>query len=164
MRPLLSSLLALAAACTTRSDADNPPEVAVATAAPVGKASKAQRRIATHGGVWEGRAYRTDVDTGTRWTNTVNVMPDSSITGSLRFAAGAKGPAVAVTYLQLTDSSSVQELGPYYSPTAKTEVMTRVEAHVRGDSSWGTYEMTPTKGGQPERGRFSARRTTKPPI
>jgi hypothetical protein len=164
MRPLLCTMLVLAA-CTTRDDASDASEAASARIATTGgTASPAQRRIAIHAGTWEGRTFRSDRDTGTRWTNVVNVLPDSSLTGSLRFAASPRSAAVAVTYLRVTDSTVVQELGPYYSPTVKAEVMTRVEARVRADSTWGTYEMVPTKGGPPERGRLAARRISKPPI
>jgi hypothetical protein len=165
MRTLLRALavlpVCLPLACSPRDDAADARDTA-AEPSTGSTASAAQRRIATHGGTWIGRTFRSDADTGIAWTNVVNVMPDSSLTGSLRFAEGGRGGPVAVTYLQMTDSTTVQELGPYYSPTVKAEVMTRVEARVSGDSMWGNYEMRPTKGGAPIRGRLAAKRTSPP--
>jgi hypothetical protein len=166
MRTPLCALAVLAAclplACSPREDAADTADTTATGNSTASTGSPAQRRIATHGGTWMGRTFRSDADTGIAWTNVVNVMPDSSLTGSLRFAEGGRGAPVAVTYLQMTDSTAILELGPYYSPTVKAEVMTRVEARVRGDSMWGNYDMRPTKGGAPTRGRLAAKRTAAP--
>jgi hypothetical protein len=105
------------------------------------------------------------------------------VSGSLTFS-GTTRPPVPIRILELTDSTVLQDLGPYVSPTANTEVVTRTTGHIAGDSLWGTlvmlptqggkvtpglsaaewgnYEMHPTKGAEPIRGTFVAKRKRNP--
>ena len=97
-------------------------------------------------GVWEGRSFRTPTDTGVAWAITMALDTAGKISGSLTFT-GTTRPPVPVQILELTDSTVVQDLGPYTSPTANVEVVTRTTGHIAGDSLWGTLVMLPTQGG-----------------
>jgi hypothetical protein len=71
---------------------------------------------------------------------------EGALSGMLAFT-GLSTPPVAVRTIELTDSTIVFEIGPYQSPTANTEVITRSEGHLAGDSLWGNFVMLPTAGG-----------------
>lgn len=145
------------AACAPKDDTNAMADSAMLTPS-AGETSEALR-AAVFAGTWEGRSYRSDSDTGVAWTNVVTVGADGKPTGSLTFKGSNMAPVTART-IEMTDSTLVTELGPYTSPTAKTEVTTRTDGRVAGDSLWGTFEMTPTKGGDKIRGRFSSKRTS----
>jgi hypothetical protein len=71
---------------------------------------------------------------------------EGTLSGMLAFT-GLSTPPIAMRTIELTDSTIVFEIGPYQSPTANTEVITRSEGHLAGDSLWGNYVMLPTAGG-----------------
>src|ERR1035437_7190513 len=75
-------------------------------------------------GVWEGRSFRTPTDTGVAWAITMALDTAGNVSGSLTFT-GTTRPPVPVQILELTDSTVLQDLGPYTSPTANVEVVTR---------------------------------------
>jgi len=110
---------------------------------PRAPASAAERYV----GTWEGRSFRSASDTGIPFTTQMNASADGALSGTLSFT-GLSAPAIPVRTIELTDSTIVFEIGPYQSPTAKTEVITRSEGHLAGDSLWGTYDMLPTASGQ----------------
>jgi hypothetical protein len=99
-----------------------------------------------YAGVWEGRSFRTPTDTGVAWAITMKLDTAGKLSGSLTFT-GATNPPVPVRILELTDSTVLQDLGPYMSPTANAEVVTRTTGRIAGDSLWGTLVMLPTQGG-----------------
>ncbi len=115
----------------------------------------------TYAGTWEGRSFRAPGDTGVRWTNVITAGADGKLTGSLTYP-GANLPPVAVRVIEVTDSTVVQDLGPYHSVTLNADVITRAEGHIKGDSVWGTFEARPTGGGAPLRGTFAGKRTQRP--
>ncbi|GAC1649562.1 MAG: hypothetical protein NVS4B3_06830 [Gemmatimonadaceae bacterium] len=110
-----------------------------------------------YSGTWIGRSYRSPKDTGVAWTNVITVGADGKLQESLTFT-GAKGPPVT-SRGTVTDSGFTSEMGPYMSPSAKTEVTTTIHGQVAGDSMSGTYEARPTKGGAAIHGTFAAKRT-----
>lgn len=158
MRSLLGCLIVLAAACTAKDDTSAAVD-SNQMVAEEGETTSEARRAATFTGRWEGRSYRSESDTGVAWTNVVTVGADGNPVGSLTFKGSDMAPVSART-IEITDSTLVTELGPYTSPTAKAEVTTRTEGRVRGDSLWGTFEMTPTKDGDQIRGTFRAKRVS----
>lgn len=101
---------------------------------------------AKYAGTWEGRSFQSPTDTGITWTTAMSIGTDGKLSGSLTFT-GTNLPPVPIQTLELTDSTVLQDAGPYTSPTAKTEVVTREQGHIAGDSLWGTFVMLPTKGG-----------------
>ncbi|MFN2399818.1 MAG: hypothetical protein ABR543_14455 [Gemmatimonadaceae bacterium] len=145
------------AACAPKDNTDAMADSAMMDTS-AGETTEA-RRAAMFAGTWEGRSYRTDSDSGVAWANVVTVDADGKANGSLTFKGSSMAP-VAMRAMEMTDSSVVWEMGPYTSPTTKSEVTTRTEARVAGDSLWGTFEATPTKGGDKIRGRISAKRTS----
>lgn len=111
-------------------------------------------------GTWEGRSFRSAADTGVPWTVTLTVGTDGQLSGSLTFAGGSA--SVPIRVVEVTDSTIVQELGPYVSRTANAEVMTRSEGKLVEDSLVGIFEMRPTAGGEPIRGTYGAHRAAAP--
>jgi hypothetical protein len=141
--------------------------------APVSAAEK-------YAGTWEGRSFRTGSDTFISWTSQMTAGPQGTLSGSLQFT-GLQTPPIEMRTIELGDSTITFEIGPYQSPTANAEVITRSEGHLSGDSLWGEFVMLPTQGGgvvpnmtvaqwknaemhpnpgsEPIRGTFSAKRT-----
>lgn len=126
--------------------------VACAPAERAGEESVAAR----YAGMWHGRSYVAEGDTGVMWINTMSVDAEGNLVGTLEFSGGPSG--IAVRTVEFTDSTFVQDVGPYTSPTAGAEVRTRVEGWIRGDSIFGTFAAVPTAGGDTIRGRFAAGR------
>jgi hypothetical protein len=54
------------------------------------------------------------------------------------------------------DSTFVYQSDPHRSPTLNTQVVTRTEARMVGDTLTGTYVARATQGGKTLRGRFTA--------
>jgi len=99
-----------------------------------------------YAGTWEGRSVQTGMDSGVTWTSQITATDAGTVSGTLAFT-GLGMPPVEVRTIELSDSMIVFEMGPYESPTAKAEVITRSEGRVSGDSLWGTFVMLPTRGG-----------------
>lgn len=97
-------------------------------------------------GTWEGRSYRNASDTGVPFRTTMAQVADGSLRGTLTYP-GAPAPPVAIRVRSFSDTSFVQELGPYHSLVAKRDVVTRAIGHANGDSITGTFEMRPPGGG-----------------
>jgi hypothetical protein len=113
------------------------------------------RSAAKYAGTWEGRSFVSPADTGIPWTSTSNVAAAGTLSGTVTFT-GSKLPPVAIQMFEITDSTAIQDIGPYTSLTSKAEVMTRVEGRVAGDSAWGTFVTLPTQGGLVTPGMSSA--------
>ncbi len=109
-------------------------------------------------GTWEGRSRVAAGDTGTPWSMVLSVA-DSVLAGALTFTGTSLVP-VGVHTVAMTESTLVQEIGPYYSPTAKTEVTTRASATLTSDSTLeGLFIMLPAAGGDTIVGTYRAKRT-----
>ncbi len=119
------------------------PVAACAREKPRAPVSVAER----YAGTWKGRSFRSASDTGIPFTTQMTASAEGALSGTLSFT-GLSTPAIPMRTIELTDSTIVFEIGPYQSPTANTEVITRSEARLAGDSLWGTYEMLPTRGGE----------------
>ncbi len=144
MRTLLCAALVVAACA---------PKEKAGTATAGGPAQK-------YTGTWEGRSYRTASDTGVPFRTVMALVADGSLRGTLMYT-GAPAPPVAIRVRQFTDTSFVQELGPYHSLVANQDVVTRAVGHVKGDSLHGTFEMRPPGGGDViMTGTFRAKRVS----
>jgi hypothetical protein len=109
-------------------------------AAPGGPAQK-------YAGTWEGRSYRSASDTGTPFRIVASVAQDGTLRGTLSFTT-IEAPPIPIRGRQVTDTSLVDEIGPYHSPTANADVITTTTGKLRGDSLNGTFEMRPAGGGK----------------
>ncbi len=98
-----------------------------------------------YAGTWDGRSVRTGSDSGVAWTLQMTAA-QGTVSGTLAFT-GTAVPPVDVRTIELSDSAIVFEMGPYQSPSAKVQVITRSTGHVSGDSLSGTFVMLPTAGG-----------------
>lgn len=97
-------------------------------------------------GTWEGRSVRSGSDSGVDFTMQMTAGAEGALSGTLAFT-GLSTPPIAMRTIELTDSTIVFEIGPYQSPSAHKEVITRSEGHMAGDSLWGAYVMLPTGAG-----------------
>lgn len=101
---------------------------------------------ARYAGTWEGRSHRSDSDTGVAFTIQLSADSQGTLSGTLAFT-GTGMPAIPVRPVAVSESTLVIEFGPYQSPTANAEVITRSEGRLVGDSLVGTYVALPTAGG-----------------
>jgi len=99
-----------------------------------------------YAGTWEGRSVQAGSDSGVTWTSQLTATAAGAVAGTLAFT-GLGTPPIDVRTIELSDSIIVFEIGPYQSPTAKAQVITRSEGQVSGDSLRGTFVMLPTQGG-----------------
>lgn len=132
-------------------------------AAAVGMACGGAPRGAITGryaGTWDGRWYRTTEDTGIAWRAVMSVAQDGALVGSLTLAIG--GPAVPLTTLQVTESTLVQRIGPYFIPSLDAPVTTQLRGHLGGDSLFGTYTTVAHSDEGATLGTFVARRRPAP--
>lgn len=97
-------------------------------------------------GTWDGRSYRSPSDTGVPWRVVMTLVADGTIRGTLTYP-GTTAPPVAIRVREFSDTSLVQELGPYHSRVSDAEVMTRAVGRASGDSLHGTFEMRAPDGG-----------------
>ena len=155
MRNLILTTLALAA-CGGRdgSRSDTEPGDTAPTATPA--MSAVPDRLL---GTWtaEGRdegATKTDKFTIT-WTRAPNAGP----VGTISFKPGQ---SYNIKVVSSEDSVIVYESEPHRSPTLKTDVVTRTQVRLAGDSIFGTYEAKAVQGGKVLRGVFAARRDSMP--
>lgn len=107
--------------------------------APAGPAQK-------YAGTWEGRSFRSASDTGTPIRIVAHVAQDGTLRATLMFTT-VQAPPIPIRARQVTDTVLVNEIGPYHSPTANADVVTRTTGKLRGDSLNGTFEMRPAAGG-----------------
>ena len=128
----LLTCVALAAAACAPGDTSQ-------RSVPAGPAQK-------YAGTWEGRSYRSSTDTGIPFRIVASVASDGTLRSTLTFT-GITAPPIPIRTRQVTDTSLVDEIGPYHSPTANAEVVTTSTGKLRGDSLSGTFEMRPAGGG-----------------
>jgi hypothetical protein len=112
-------------------------------------------------GTWNAKGYDSGSTRPQRFTITWTRAPDGGLTGKIAFRAGEK---YNVKVVSTSDNTVVYESEPHRSPTLATEVVTRTEARLAGDSLSGTYEARATGGGKSLRGRFSATRAAAAPA
>lgn len=113
-----------------------------------------------YAGTWEGRSYRSSTDTGTPIRIVASLASDGTLRSTLTFT-GIAAPPIPIRARQVTDTSLVDEIGPYHSPTANADVVTTTNGKLRGDSLNGTFEMRPAGGGNViMTGAFRTKRVT----
>ena len=113
-----------------------------------------------YAGTWEGRSFRSSSDTGTPFRIVAHVAEDGTLRSTLLFTT-AQAPPIPIRARQVSDTSLVNEIGPYHSPTANADVVTVATGKLRGDSLNGTFEMRPASGGNAiMNGTFRTRRVT----
>ncbi len=111
-------------------------------------------------GTWEGRSYRTPSDTGVPWQVIMARVADGTLRGTLTYP-GSTAPPVAIRVREYSDTSIVEEIGPYHSMVAGKDVVTRAVGRATGDSLHGSFEMRPPAGGDVIlAGTFRARRVS----
>jgi hypothetical protein len=161
MRYLICTALALAAcdrADTARdarpADTAAAPVAADTTPAPPapGQDTMLAARLV---GTWTAQGYDSGTTRPQRFTITWSRAPEGGLTGQIAFRGGEK---YNVKVVSTSDSTLVYESEPHRSPTLKTEVVTRTEARLSGDSLNGTYEARAAAGEKILRGRFTAAR------
>lgn len=130
MRTVLCAALAVAACA---------PSDQSRRAAPLGPAQK-------YAGTWEGRSFQSASDTGTPIQVVAHVAQDGTLRSTLMFTTVRVAP-VPIRAREVTDTSLVNEIGPYHSPTANADVVTTATGKLHGDSLNGTFEMRPAGGG-----------------
>ena len=113
-----------------------------------------------YAGTWEGRSFRSSSDTGTPFRIVAHVADDGTLRSTLLFTT-VPAPPIPIRARQVSDTSLVNEIGPYHSPTANADVVTVTSGKLRGDSLNGTFEMRPAGGGNAiMNGTFRTRRVT----
>src|SRR5688500_18430797 len=114
MRKVILAVLALAA-CAKGDDAATDTTAADTAIAATPAMTPVQ---AMYAGTWNGRSYRAGVasDSGTPWTMVFTASGDSSLTGTLRFAA--QSTEIPIRVEEATDAGMRTSFGPYTSPTA----------------------------------------------
>lgn len=100
-----------------------------------------------YAGTWEGRSFRSSSDTGTPFRIVAHVADDGTLRSTLMFTTDS-APPIPIRAREVTDTVLVNEIGPYHSPTANADVVTRTTGKLRGDSLNGTFEMRPAAGGK----------------
>jgi hypothetical protein len=103
-------------------------------------------------GMWTAKGYDAGSSRAQPFTITWSRTPDGSLAGVIAFQSGEK---YNVKVVSTSDSVIVYESEPHQSPTLKTQVVTRTQARIVGDTLNGTYEAK-GKGGKVLRGRFTA--------
>lgn len=99
-----------------------------------------------YAGTWEGRSYRSTSDTGVPFTSQMTAGPQGTLSGALTFTGPGASP-IPIRTIAVSESTIVFEIGPYQSPDAKAEAITRSEGRLKGDSLVGSYVTLPTAGG-----------------
>lgn len=111
-----------------------------------------------YAGTWDGRAYHSESDTGTPFRIVSSVAEDGSLRGTLMFPQSPE-PPIPVRARQVSDTTLVNEIGPYQSPAAHRRVLTTTTGRLHGDSLNGTFDMRPADGGNTiMNGRFRSKR------
>ena len=132
----------------------------VTACAPGDRRAAAPTSAQKYVGTWEGRAYRSASDTGVSYRTVMALVADGSLRGTLMYP-GTTAPPVPIRVREFSDTSFVQELGPYHSLVANRDVVTRAVGQVQGDSLSGTFEMRAPEGGDVLlKGTFRARRVS----
>ena len=161
MRYLLCTLLALAA-CERRDTARD-----VSAADTTALANTSERDTTGPGsqamtalpdrllGSWKAQGYDAGSSRGQPFTITWSRAPDGSLTGNIAFEGGEQ---YDVKVVSTSDTVIVYQSELHRSPTLKTQVVTRTQARVVGDTLVGSYTARSPKGGKTLKGTFRATR------
>jgi hypothetical protein len=106
-------------------------------------------------GSWKALGYDSGSSRAQPFTMTWSRSPDGSLAGVIAFKGGEK---YNVKVVSTTDTLIVYESAPHRSPTLKSQVVTRTQARMVGDTLVGTYTARAGKGGKVLKGRFTATR------
>jgi hypothetical protein len=106
-------------------------------------------------GTWTAQGYDAGSKRGQQFTITWTRAPDGGLVGTIAFKPGE---TYDVKVVHTGDTTIVYESEPHHSPTLNSQVVTRTEARLVGDSLTGTYEARATEGGKTLKGRFTAKR------
>jgi hypothetical protein len=107
-------------------------------------------------GKWKGIRHEAGSATGHQFTMNWEKTSDGHLVGTL---APATGPAYETSVVWSSDTGFVAESAPHRSKELNEEVVTRMVAHLKGDSLSGKFEMRPmTYGGRSVAGNFAAAR------
>ena len=160
MRYLLCTALSLAA-CGQRDDARNASITDSIGVADTGIATNETRSQALSAmpdrllGSWSAQGYDAGSSRPQPFTLTWSRSPDGSLGGTVAFRGGE---TYKVKVVSTSDTTFVYESEPHRSPTLKSQVVTRTQARLVGDTLTGTYEAKAARGGKVLRGRFRATR------
>lgn len=99
-----------------------------------------------YAGDWVGRSAQSASDTGVPFASHMTAGAEGTLSGTVAFTA-PDSAAVALRLIEASDSTIVFEIGPYHSPAANADAITRFEGRLAGDSLWGSYVTLPTVGG-----------------
>jgi len=106
-------------------------------------------------GTWTAEGRDEGSTSAERFTITWTRPPNGGPVGTISFKPGQ---SYNVKVVSTEDSVIVYESEPHPSPTLKTQVVTRTQVRLQGDSLFGNYQATATEGGKVLRGKFVAKR------
>ena len=159
MRYLVFTLLALAA-CERR---DTTRDVAATDTTPLADTSRDTARPGQTMsampdrllGSWKAQGYDAGSSRAQPFTITWSRSPDGSLAGTIAFEGGEH---YKVKVVSTSDTVIVYESEPHRSPTLRTQVVTRTQARMVGDTLVGSYTARAPKGGKTLKGTFRATR------
>jgi hypothetical protein len=151
MRMTLS--LALGAAWLAGAGAHPDPHRTTSTDRTTVDSTALARQLVGH---WKGTRHEAGSAAGHRFTMSWKTASDGHLAGTVEPAAG---PAYETNVVWSSDTGFVTESAPHRSPELNEEVVTRMVAHLKGDSLSGKFEMRPmTYRGRSAAGNFTAAR------
>lgn len=107
-------------------------------------------------GNWKGTRYEAGSVAGHQFTMSWKKAADGHLSGTVE---PATGPAYETNVVWSSDTGFVTESAPHQSKELNEEVVTRMVAHLKGDSLSGKCEMRPmTYRGRSVAGNFTAAR------
>jgi hypothetical protein len=106
-------------------------------------------------GSWKAQGYDAGSSRAQPFTITWTRAPDGSLAGKIAFEGGE---AYDVKVVSTTDTLIVYQSAPHRSPTLNTQVVTRTQARMVGDTLLGSYTARASTGGKTLRGTFKATR------
>ena len=145
----------LLAACGPRDGArsDTEPGDTAPTATP-GMSAVPDRLL----GTWTAEGWDDGATKADKFTITYTRPPNAGPVGTISFKPGER---YNIKVVSSEDSVIVYESEPHRSPTLKTEVVTRTQVRLAGDSIFGAYEARAAQGGKALRGVFRAKRAVE---
>ena len=110
-------------------------------------------------GTWTAEGRDEGAKKSDKFTITWTRPPNAGPVGTIAFKPGE---SYNIKVVSSEDSVIVYESEPHRSPTLKTDVVTRTQVRLAGDSIFGTYEAKAAQGGKVLRGQFRAKRDSTP--
>jgi hypothetical protein len=145
--------IALGALGLTGAAAHPTPPRATITSRTTVDSTRLARQLAGH---WKGTRYDAGSSAGHQFTMSWKQASDGHLSGTVTPAAG---PAYQANVVWSSDTGFVSESAPHRSQELNEEVVTRIVAHLKGDSLSGKFEMRPTTyRGRSVEGTFAAAR------